>query len=47
MAGRVAVLAGGQITEQGSHDLLVRSGGHYAELFGMQARRFQPRGGAR
>jgi ATP-binding cassette, subfamily B, bacterial len=47
MAERVAVLADGRITEQGSHDSLVRAGGHYAELYGLQSRRFQPRGGVR
>jgi ATP-binding cassette, subfamily B, bacterial len=47
MAARVAVLAGGRITEQGSHEALVRSGGQYAELYGLQARRFQESGGVR
>ena len=39
-ADRIAVLDGGQITEQGSHEALMAAGGQYAELFGLQARRF-------
>jgi ATP-binding cassette, subfamily B, bacterial len=39
-ADRIAVLDSGQITEQGSHEELMAAGGHYAELFGLQARRF-------
>jgi ATP-binding cassette, subfamily B, bacterial len=37
MADRILVLDQGQIVEQGSHDQLVRRGGHYAELFELQA----------
>ena len=39
-ADRIAVLDGGQVTEHGSHEELVAAGGSYAELFGLQARRF-------
>ena len=39
-ADRIAVLDGGRITEQGSHEELMRAGGQYAELFELQARRF-------
>jgi len=39
-ADRIAVLDGGQITERGSHEELMAAGGQYAELFGLQARRF-------
>ena len=36
-ADRIYVLEGGRVTESGSHDELVARGGHYAELFGLQA----------
>jgi len=39
-ADRIAVLDGGRITEQGSHEELMAAGGQYAELFELQARRF-------
>jgi ABC-type multidrug transport system fused ATPase/permease subunit len=32
-ADRIIVLRQGQILEQGSHDLLMMRGGHYAELY--------------
>jgi ATP-binding cassette subfamily B protein len=37
MADRIVVLQNGTITEQGTHEELVRGGGLYAELFDMQA----------
>jgi ATP-binding cassette subfamily B protein len=37
MADRIIVLRQGEIVEQGAHDVLVRAGGLYAELFAMQA----------
>ncbi|MGH9180677.1 MAG: ABC transporter ATP-binding protein [Acidimicrobiales bacterium] len=40
MAEAVAVLEGGRMVEHGSHDDLVAAGGRYAELYGLQARRF-------
>ncbi|HEU4671194.1 MAG TPA: ABC transporter ATP-binding protein [Dyella sp.] len=37
MADRIIVLEGGRVAESGSHDELVAAGGHYAELFELQA----------
>jgi ATP-binding cassette, subfamily B, bacterial len=37
MADRILVLAGGTITEEGSHDRLMNDGGRYAEMFELQA----------
>jgi ATP-binding cassette, subfamily B, bacterial len=37
MADRILVLQDGRIAEQGSHDELVGYGGHYAEMFELQA----------
>jgi ATP-binding cassette subfamily B protein len=37
MADLIVVLVDGRITEAGSHDVLVRRGGLYAELYGLQA----------
>lgn len=37
----IAVLADGRIAEYGSHDELMAAGGHYAELFNLQADRFR------
>jgi ATP-binding cassette subfamily B protein len=37
MADHIAVLAGGRLVEQGSHDELIRLDGLYAELFELQA----------
>src|SRR5579875_1586359 len=39
-ADRIAVLDAGRITELGSHEQLVGSGGRYAEMFRLQAERF-------
>jgi ATP-binding cassette, subfamily B, bacterial len=41
MADRILVLAGGKITEQGSHEELVALGGSYATLFALQAKGYQ------
>ncbi|HEX9728511.1 MAG TPA: ABC transporter ATP-binding protein [Gemmatimonadales bacterium] len=37
MAGRILVLRHGELIERGTHDDLVKAGGLYAELFGLQA----------
>ncbi|GLQ45329.1 ABC transporter ATP-binding protein [Dyella lipolytica] len=37
MADRIIVMRHGQISEMGSHEQLVAAGGHYAELFELQA----------
>lgn len=37
MADRILVLDGGRIEEAGTHDNLLAAGGHYAELFELQA----------
>jgi ATP-binding cassette subfamily B protein len=37
MADRIFVLQGGRIAEEGSHDLLMKNGGRYAEMFELQA----------
>lgn len=39
-ADRIIVLAEGRVIEDGTHDLLLASGGTYARLFGLQAARF-------
>ena len=40
-ADRIVVLSGGRITEDGTHDELLRAGGEYAQMFHLQARQFQ------
>jgi ATP-binding cassette subfamily B protein len=41
MADQIAVLDQGRIIEQGSHAELMARGGHYAQLFSLQARGYQ------
>jgi len=41
MADQIAVLDRGRIIEQGSHEELMRAGGHYAHLFTLQARGYR------
>jgi len=41
MADRIVVLAGGRVTEDGSHEGLLERGGRYAELFTLQARGYR------
>jgi ATP-binding cassette subfamily B protein len=41
MADQIAVLDRGRITEHGSHAELMALGGHYAQLFALQARGYQ------
>lgn len=40
-ADRIVLLDGGRITESGTHDELIASGGSYAKMFAIQAERFQ------
>jgi ATP-binding cassette, subfamily B, bacterial len=40
-ADRIVVLAGGRVTEDGSHDELLAAGGEYARLFRLQAASYQ------
>lgn len=44
MADHIVVLEGGRVVEQGSHEVLLAQGGHYAALFEMQAGRYRWRG---
>jgi len=39
-ADRIAVISGGRVVEDGSHDELMAVGGRYAEMFALQAGRF-------
>ncbi len=42
---RILVFAGGQVVEDGTHEALLMKGGHYAQLWEMQAGGFLPEGG--
>ena len=37
MADRILVMEDGQISEEGPHDELMKNGGHYADMFELQA----------
>jgi ATP-binding cassette subfamily B protein len=41
MADQIAVLDRGRIIEKGSHEQLMAQGGHYAQLFALQARGYR------
>ena len=41
MADKIYMLDSGQIIEQGSHETLMRQNGRYAEMFNMQAEKYQ------
>jgi ATP-binding cassette subfamily B protein len=41
MAGRIVLLAGGRVVEDGSHEELVAAGGRYAELYEVQASHYR------
>jgi ATP-binding cassette, subfamily B, bacterial len=41
MSNRILVLKDGEIAEQGQHDQLIKVGGHYAEMFELQAANYR------
>jgi len=41
MSNRILVLKDGEIAEQGQHDQLLKVGGHYAEMFELQAANYR------
>lgn len=41
MAGRIVLLAGGRVVEDGSHEELIAAGGRYAELYEIQASHYR------
>ena len=44
MAGRIVLLAGGRVAEDGSHDELIAVGGRYAALYDLQASHYRRTG---
>lgn len=46
-ADRICVLHGGRVAEKGTHEELLSVGGHYAEMFQLQASRFAEADGTR
>ncbi|MEV0461205.1 ABC transporter ATP-binding protein, partial [Catellatospora methionotrophica] len=40
-ADQILVLSDGHVVERGDHDTLLAAGGHYAEMFALQASRFR------
>jgi ATP-binding cassette subfamily B protein len=41
MAHEILVIQHGRVLEQGSHEALMQRGGHYAQLFALQARGYR------
>jgi ATP-binding cassette subfamily B protein len=41
MANQILVIQGGRVLERGSHEALMQLGGHYAQLFSLQARGYR------
>jgi ATP-binding cassette subfamily B protein len=41
MSNRILVLKDGEVAEQGQHDQLIKVGGHYAEMFELQAANYR------
>jgi ATP-binding cassette, subfamily B, bacterial len=41
VADQILVIQGGRILERGDHEALMQLGGHYAQLFSLQARGYR------